>query len=131
MANYTLNYTGEKVDELLNKIDTAFGESTVMGDTLTWDGNTEGLYCVADMFYCVSDAIPTLEDLRRGGSLVYDSTILPFTSANIMNLSDLGAGKDCAIIAVSPDVDGYMAGVAFKSGATAYLGGASITFEQA
>ena len=111
--------------------DKPFYEETVMGDTLTWDGNTEGLYCVADMFYCVSEVVPTLGDLRKGGSLVYDSTKYTFTSANVMNLSDLGAGKDCAIIAVSDNINGYMAGVAFKAGAAAYLGGASITFEKA
>lgn len=75
MANYTLNYTGEKVDELLNKIDTAFGEITVMSDTLTWDGNTEGYKVEVDngdgtyfYYYHVSDATPTLDDFVNGMS---------------------------------------------------------------
>lgn len=37
MANYTLNYTGEKVDELLNKIDTACGNMSV---NLSYTGAT-------------------------------------------------------------------------------------------
>lgn len=75
MANYTLNYTGEKVDELLNKIDTAFGETTVMGDTLTWDGNTDGKVFVdtfgngQQLFCLVSDVVPTIEDFTNGAKL--------------------------------------------------------------
>lgn len=38
----------------------------VGGDTLTWDGNTEELVSVADMFYKVSDAVPTMDDLANG-----------------------------------------------------------------
>lgn len=37
----------------------------VMGDTLTWDGNTEGRVC-AGISYKISDAIPTLTDLENG-----------------------------------------------------------------
>lgn len=33
-------------------------------DTLYWDGNTEGLVCVSDCFYKVSDAVPTDEQLK-------------------------------------------------------------------
>lgn len=36
---------------------------SVGGDTLTWDGNTEGLVSVADSFYKVSDAVPTEGEL--------------------------------------------------------------------
>lgn len=36
------------------------------GDTLTWDGNTEGLVSVLDAYYKVSDAIPTAEDVSNG-----------------------------------------------------------------
>lgn len=46
-----------------------FGETTVTGDTLTWDGNTEGLE-MTDVgsdgyltFYKVSDATPTIDNL--------------------------------------------------------------------
>ena len=36
------------------------------GDTLTWDGNTEGLVNLDSMFYKVSDVVPTLDDLVNG-----------------------------------------------------------------
>ncbi len=37
-------------------------------DTLTWDGNTEGLVCVSDMAYKVSDVVPTIADLSNGST---------------------------------------------------------------
>lgn len=74
MANYTLNYSGAEVDKLLEKIDTAFGEKTVMGDTLTWDGDISGKPVVSldrgdgvIMTFCkLSEAVPTIEDLSNG-----------------------------------------------------------------
>lgn len=51
-----------------------FGETTVMGDTLTWDGNTEGLTIVNDnmpiMGYLVSNVAPTFEQLKNGVTIV-------------------------------------------------------------
>ena len=54
--------------------DKPFGEKTVMGDTLTWDGNTEGRTKVfvdeyQDFVY-VSDNIPTIEDLQNAVTMV-------------------------------------------------------------
>ena len=48
-----------------------FGEMTTEthGDTLTWDGNTEGLANIENL-YKVSDATPTLSDIHRGFSVV-------------------------------------------------------------
>lgn len=46
-----------------------FGETVTYSDTLTWDGNTEGLVSV-DAFYRVSSATPTLEELKKGVSFV-------------------------------------------------------------
>lgn len=43
-----------------------FGDMPTGGDTLYWDGNTEGLVCVEDMFYKVSDNVPTMDDLANG-----------------------------------------------------------------
>lgn len=46
--------------------------TTVQGDTLTWDGNTEGKLTLAipgytgAMFVQISDAVPTLEDCTNG-----------------------------------------------------------------
>lgn len=56
--------------------DKPFGETTVMGDTLTWDGDMTGKPVVSlDMgddgvmnFCKVSEAIPTIEDLGNGAS---------------------------------------------------------------
>ena len=47
---------------------------TVSGDTLFWDGDTSGLIFAANMFYKVSDAIPTIEDVRKGGHMVVISS---------------------------------------------------------
>lgn len=70
MANHILKYTGEEVDQLLEKIDTAFGETTTYGDTLTWDGSTDGLYNPSgSAFYLVSDALPTYEEIKGNGSV--------------------------------------------------------------
>lgn len=69
--------------------DKPFGESTVMGDTLTWDGNTDGLYSVMDMFYHVSDAVPTLEELQQGGSMIANGETVPFVADSVL---DMGTG---------------------------------------
>lgn len=36
------------------------------GDTLTWDGNTEGLEVCNERMYRVSDVVPSLDDLKKG-----------------------------------------------------------------
>ena len=52
-----------------------FGETTVMGDTLTWDSNTEGLeYVEAFMGYKVSDAVLTEENLLNASLLITDES---------------------------------------------------------
>ena len=45
--------------------DKPFGKDTVHSDTLTWDGNTEGLVSV-DNWYKVSDAKVSMDDLANG-----------------------------------------------------------------
>lgn len=50
-----------------------FGETTVKGDTLTFDGNTEGLVCVDtgdSLFYLVADNVITADDLKGGFTTV-------------------------------------------------------------
>lgn len=76
--------------------DRPFGETTVTGDTLTWDGNTEGLECVdltemiGNVYYRVSDATPTLADFENGFTLTFfEGGIL--TETNIP-ISDTGMG---------------------------------------
>lgn len=43
-----------------------FAPVVTYGDTLTWDGNTEGLVAVADMLYKISDNVLTIEDVKDG-----------------------------------------------------------------
>lgn len=56
------------------------GTKTVFGDTLTWDGNTEGLELNVDnatgMYYCVvSNVTPNLDDFANGATVtVYSLT---------------------------------------------------------
>ena len=46
--------------------------TTVGGDTLTWDGNTEGLEDLAGSpVYRVSSAAPSIEDCAKGGTIKY------------------------------------------------------------
>ena len=64
-----------------------FGETTVKGDTLTWDGNTEGLVSVEgeyDTFYRISDAIVTIDDVKNGVILTdgAESYTFPFEEIN-------------------------------------------------
>lgn len=58
----------KKIDEKYLPEHLQFGEEIIEvgGDTLTWDGNTEGLYTVGDMFVKISDATPTKEDFVNG-----------------------------------------------------------------
>ena len=94
MGNYTLKYTGEEVDELLTQVsrgggggvsswndltDKPFGETTVMGDTITWDGDTSKVLTIdpigsGQMFLCrVSDIVPAQSDFANGAKLVFDN----------------------------------------------------------
>lgn len=131
MANYTLNYTGEKVDELLNKIDTAFGETTVTKEAITWDGNTDGLYSVMGMFHHVSGAVPTLEDLQNGGTFTMftpdGEANGEFTAENVMDAETVGMGTN--LVMVQTDMGGIL--IATEDGAIIIEGGTSITFDKA
>lgn len=63
-----------------------FGDMPTGGDTLYWDGNTEGLVSTADMFYKVSDAVPTMDDLANGAVLgISDSEIFEIPADAIMD----------------------------------------------
>jgi hypothetical protein len=58
--------------------DKPFGEEVteVHGDTLTWDGNTDGLVCAMDAFYKVSDVVFTLDELRGSVAVISDGQIV-------------------------------------------------------
>ena len=55
--------------------DRPFYEGETGGDTLTWDGNTEGLVCVSNLFYKVSNALPTQDDVAGGVTAVFGGTL--------------------------------------------------------
>lgn len=64
-----------------------FGEITTetRSNTLTWDGNTEGLVS-SESFYKVSDAVPTMDDLANGAVLgISNSEILEIPADDIMD----------------------------------------------
>lgn len=110
-----------------------FGEVEVASNELTWDGNTDGLYNIFGMFYHVSDIVPTIDDLKKGGVITYstpadDAGDYTFDEASVMDLEAMGAGKDCYIIMAGTI---YAVGVVLKDGATATLEGMSATFEKA
>ena len=46
--------------------DKPFGEEATYGDTLTWDGNTDGRDIVGDMFCHISDVVVTVSDCANG-----------------------------------------------------------------
>lgn len=47
-----------------------FGEMDIPSDTLTWDGDVTGITDIIDgALFRVSDAVPTIEDMARGGSI--------------------------------------------------------------
>jgi hypothetical protein len=63
-----------------------FGDTTtVKGDTLTWDGNTEGLVCFDGMvpyLYKVSDVVLTMDDLASGATV---------------KISDVADSEECTV----------------------------------
>ena len=68
-------------------------ESATGSDTLTWDGNTEGLEFVDagddTLLYKISDATPTLAEVQQGGTLVIDGQTFEFTSDDVMAMGDV------------------------------------------
>lgn len=70
-------YTGfakEQIDPKVLPESLQFGKTTVQGDTLEWDGNTEGLVSAADIYYKISDAVPTKADCANG--IEYDGDVV-------------------------------------------------------
>ena len=99
---------------------------TVGGDTLTWDGNTEGLISVLDTYFLVSNTVPSLTDLQAGGVLTLnDGETLTFNSDSVLDCEASGMGANCIVIASEPSVF-----IALKDGAVFTMEGDSITFEK-
>lgn len=116
--------------------DKPFGDMETGGDTLTWDGDTTGRVSVADMFYKVSDAVPTISDFENGGTFVIGpvGTNGSFNGSDVIDFgSGVLAGPEslCAFVpesAVGIEVQGLTfpeAGTYFIYGGEMYL--ASLT----
>ena len=89
---WVLRATGEDISELYGSgggswndlKDKPFYEETktVAGDTLYWDGNTEGRARFGDLFYKVSDAVPSVDDLVEGTTVTANVGVtLPLTQS--------------------------------------------------
>lgn len=81
------------VKEATQSFGTAAVAASGGGDTLTWDGNIEGLDCFGNLYYRVSDAAPTIEEARAGGSFgITDGTAsntLAFDESHVLVQDDV------------------------------------------
>ena len=103
-----------------------FGETVEMGDTLTWDGNTEGLTGVdfgSDAAYKVSDAVFSTEDCVNGvnSSLKLPDMVIQeeCVISNFNGVTYVNCGNFPAVYSVPPEcvgVDFY--GVTFPEAGT-------------
>ena len=110
---------GELIVGTATKVNMSDYFETVNGDTIVWDGNTSG-YNVYGMCYHVSDAIPTLEDLYRGGVVVVEGgQSHNFFEDRVIDANTHGIGDGCAIII--SELGTPLAGVVFKENATITL----------
>lgn len=57
-------------------------------DTLTWDGNTDGLVCVADVYYKVSDNIVTSADWPNGIRVNFAGVFYEIPPTGMIELSE-------------------------------------------
>lgn len=60
-----------------------FGDMPTGGDTLYWDGNTEGLDSVSEMIYKVSDTVLAAEDVAKDG-ITLSATFWDPESSNVV-----------------------------------------------
>ena len=67
--------------------DKPFGETTVKGDTLTWDGNTEGLVSAVNLFYNVSNVIVSMSDLANGYTITLGDTTATLPSESVTEIA--------------------------------------------
>lgn len=95
---------------------------TVGGDTLTWDGNTEGLDTYSNVYYRVSDVSPTMNDFVNGGTIKKsDGTIIEFKNYHAnedMGKIDIYMGE---IYVFLTEQNGIPAGVYFRNLNGAYV----------
>lgn len=126
--------------------DKPFYDNTVtesLGDTFTWDGNTEGLDHVdADdgeggtipYYYRVWDNVPTLEELQQGGTFSAvingETQTMTFTGEDVITLTEsTGGAVSCDdILGVG---EAYMLWLVQKDNLSLNSDGDTYTFEKA
>lgn len=97
---------------------------TVGCDTLTWDGNTEGLYSVMGAYYHVSAVAPTFEELQQGGTVTLSTNVsVSFDSTAV---AQLGEVVFCILVEGAP-----IALVVLKDNALLEAGNTTMTIEKA
>ena len=60
---------------------------TIGVDTLTWDGNTEGLVSAVNQLYNVSNVIVSMSDLANGYIITFGVTIATFPSESVTEIA--------------------------------------------
>lgn len=97
---------------------------SVGGDTLTWDGNTEGLVSVLNVVYKVSDAVPAMDDFANGATACINGTNQEFYSGTdgIQFADGLIVIAGWAIVVVPQDLAGVdLAGFMFAEAGTYFM----------
>lgn len=94
------------------------------GDTLTWDGNTEGRVSAGD-FYKVSDATPTLDAFSNGCVLVFEGTSLEVPYADVAALAQELGCVCLEVVFVIPTDNFETSGMTFPEKGAYFLSGCS------
>lgn len=111
MAEFKLKQTAEEVQRAVDN-GLSFGDMPTGGDTLYWDGNTEGLVNVEDMYYKVSDNVPTMDDLANGVTVgLSDGTIMEIPADGIEDLRSAGIQviilSELALVALEDNITNF------------------------
>lgn len=77
-----------------------------ISDTLTWDGNTDGLVSVEGSFYKVSDAVPILSDFSNGVSVI-STNISDLTEKEVQIPADLIGEPTPGIVMIAEGEVGF------------------------
>ncbi len=104
--------------------DRPFGEetTTVGGDTLTWDGNTEGLLAppeLGSVYFKFSDAVPSLEEVKKGA--VITTSDGKTTNFDESQLIDLGHAYGYEGVLIFPTADLTVPGVYLFNTGSVYV----------
>lgn len=91
--------------------DKPFGDG--FGDTVTFDGNTEGKICVDGMMYKVSNAVPTYADFLKGGTVVMNGEEVALVAEDLPPQEEvvLPSGIIClqiGVFVIPPEMAGVM-----------------------